>query len=429
MKTLIVCPAILLGSMMIFTTLSGCDQSATNNQTTESTAVEKIADEQQVEVTSGELWLRDIFSQCKSGNGYCVPDHERIFTKRYNEFWEESYGIYEFPDFETEDELAAAETTYKNKWKDIYPLDKEIWTPFGMGNGMDVGDTLENVTISHISDRQYSVIVEYTDGNVFSNKVLLTPSGNAFLIDFIDTKLKEEKVVPVDFSDPGIDPILPIFMNNAANTHLYAQASTNSNIVSTLPDEDFFLLIGLTAIRDKENRTWYKCYYPKEQVQGWTRQASHWDVNEDKKLLPLLQNLTLANLQLGANPDDAKRLLGKPLSEIAETGALETSGFIDEDDIVTTTTLEYDGIKLTYQDDRMIQADISKLGQSFGWITIGDKKWNKDFIMKKFKLTDDDYYDDKQGIKVITISKDILSLSVYLDKNEVVKKIKWYYGS
>lgn len=426
MKKIIIFPAALLSSLIAVTVLTGCDQSSAN-EVSKPAVVKEAIDKQQVSV--GEKWLQSIFSQCKSGHGYCLPDDEKIFTKRYKEFYQEQLEIFEYPDFATEDELIAAKQAYKNKWKDIYPLDKEVWPPFGQGNGMMAGDTLENVSISRTADLQYNVLVEYNHGDIFSSNLLLIPANGTFLIDFIDTTLKEEKAVQVKFSDPGIDKILPIFMKNKANTRLYDDASVESGVVATLPDKDNFLLIGVTAIKDKANKVWYKTYYPKEQIQGWTRQVSHWDFSEDEKHLPLLQNLTLANLQLGANPRDAKRLLGKPKSETSETGPLETSGYIDEDDIVTMTTLAYDGIQLIYQDDLMIHAEVSKPGKSFGWITIGDKRWNKDSIMQMFKLTDEDFYDNNQGVKVFTIYKDILSLSIYLDANDVVKKITWHYGS
>ena len=426
MKKTITFPVALLSSIIAVTVLTGCDQSSAN-EVSKPAVVKEAIDKQQVSV--GEKWLQSIFSQCKSGHGYCLPDDEKIFTKRYKEFYQEQLEIFEYPDFATEDELIAAKQAYKNKWKDIYPLDKEVWTPFGQGNGMMAGDTLENVSISRTADLQYNVLVEYNHGDIFSSNLLLIPSNGTFLIDFIDTTLKEEKAVQVKFSDPGIDKILPVFMKNQANTTLYDDASVDSGIVATLPDEDYFLLIGVTAIKDKANKVWYKTYYPKEQIQGWTRQVSHWDFSEDEKHLPLLQNLTLANLQLGASPLDAKRLLGKPRSETSETGPLETSGYIDEDYIVTTTELTYDGIQLIYQDEMMIHAEISKPGKSFGWITIGDKKWNKDSVMKTFKLTDEEFYDNNEGVKVLTIYRDILSLSIYLDANDLVKKIIWNYGS
>ena len=426
MKKTITFPVALLSSIIAVTVLTGCDQSSAN-EVSKPAVVKEAIDKQQVSV--GEKWLQSIFSQCKSGHGYCLPDDEKIFTKRYKEFYQEQLEIFEYPDFATEDELIAAKQAYKNKWKDIYPLDKEVWTPFGQGNGMMAGDTLENVSISRTADLQYNVLVEYNHGDIFSSNLLLIPSNGTFLIDFIDTTLKEKKDVQVKFSDPGIDKILPVFMKNQANTTLYDDASVDSGIVATLPDEDNFLLIGVTAIKDKANKVWYKTYYPKEQIQGWTRQVSHWDFSEDEKHLPLLQNLTLANLQLGASPLDAKRLLGKPRSETSETGPLETSGYIDEDYIVTTTELTYDGIQLIYQDEMMIHAEISKPGKSFGWITIGDKKWNKDSVMKTFKLTDEEFYDNNEGVKVLTIYRDILSLSIYLDANDLVKKIIWNYGS
>ncbi|NLC26450.1 MAG: hypothetical protein GX777_07510 [Fastidiosipila sp.] len=427
MKKTTTFPAALLSLIMVFAVLTGCDQSSANTEVSKPAVVKKTTDTQQV--SAGEAWLQSIFSQCKSGHGYCLPDSDKIFTKRYMAFYQEQLQIFEYPDFTTEDELLAAKKAYKNKWENIYPLGQDVWTPFGQGNGMMAGDTLENVSITRLSDLQYKVLVEYRDGEVSSNDLLLIPSGGAFLIDFIETSFKEQQAMQVKFSDPGIDKMLPLFMKNKANTTLYDDASIESGIVATVPDQEHFLLICLTAVKDKKNRTWYKCYYPKEQVQGWTTQVSHWGFNDDERHLPLLQNLTLANLQLGANPLDAQRLLGQPKYQSSETGPLQTSGYIDDDYSVTTTTMIYDGIELVYQDYMLIHAEINKPGKSFGWITIGDKKWNKDSIMKKFKLTDEDFYDNNQGVKVLTVSRDILFLSIFLDADDLVKTITWHYGS
>ena len=89
----------------------------------------------------------------------------------------------------------------------------------------------------------------------------------------------------------------------------------------------------------------------------------------------------------------------------------------------------YDGMEFVYQDYMLIHAEINKPGKSYGWITNGDKKWNKDSIMKKFKLTDEDFYDNNQGVKVLTVSRDILFLSIFLDADDLVKTITWHYGS
>ena len=239
---------------------------------------------------------------------------------------------------------------------------------------------------------------------------------------------KEQKALQVDFSDPGIDKILPIVMINEENTILYAEASTNSQIVFTLPEYNNNALIGLTAVKDAENNVWYKCYYPREQIEGWTRQVSHRDYNEGEIRLPLLQNITLAELQLGANPREAERLLGKPESEHSETGPLEVSGSIDEDYIVTTTTMEYDGIQLIYEDDYMMHANITKPGKNFGWITVGDKKCNKDFLIEKFKLTQDDFYTNEEGDAFVHLNWEVLLITVTFDENNLVKTISYYCG-
>lgn len=377
---------------------------------------------------AGEKWLKSIF-ECQNGNGYCLPEDSKVFTERYLEFHSESIGIFEYPDFETDEELIAAENAFKNKWKDIYAVDKYIWSPFGYGNGMEAGDRLENVTITHISDLKYSVLVEYRNGMIFSNELLLIPSGEAFLIDYIATDFKEQKAMQLDLSNPGVDKILPIFMSNEPNTILYDEASTDSQILFSLEEGDNRSLIGLTAVKDAENRIWYKCYYPIVQSTGWTYQVSHWDTSEGEKLLPFLQNMTLANLQLGANPHEAERLLGKPQSESSETGPMEVSGYIDEDNIVTTTTMDYDGIHLVYEDNRMIQASITKPGKSFGWIICGDKACDKNFLIKKFKLTPDDFHINAEGVQIVYIQWPINVVTVYFDENELVKTIEFYVGS
>ena len=142
--------------------------------------------------------------------------------------------------------------------------------------------------------------------------------------------------------------------------------------------------------------------------------------------LPFLQNLALAKFQLGANPDDAKRLLGKPQSENTETEPLEVSGYIDEDYIVTTTTMEYDGIQLTYQDDRMTHAYITKPGKGFGWIICEDKNCDKDFLIEKFDSLKTIYLKIKTVIKLI--SMEILNIEVNFDENDLVKTIEFNSG-
>ena len=285
---------------------------------------------------SGEKWLLSIF-QCDIGDGYCLPDDKEVFTERYQEFYHESLDIFEYPYFETENEQIAAIETFSKKWKGIYPLNGSVWAPFGQGNG----DKLENVIITHLSDLKFTALIDYGEENVFFNTLLLIPSGDAFLIDYIET-------------------------------------------------EEIYLQQG--------------------------------DIS-----LPFLQNLALAKLQLGTNPDDAKRLLGKPQSENSETGPLEVSGYIDEDYIVTTTTMEYDGIQLVYEDDSLIHASISKLGKSFGWIICKDKNCDKDFLIKKFELTKYDLFENEDGNKAF-ISMEILYIEVNFDENDLVKTIEFNSG-
>ena len=171
---------------MVLALVSGCDQNSAHQNDSQSIVLQERVSEQQV--SSGARWLNSIF-QCKSSNGYCLPDQNMLFAERYLEFHQETLKLFEYPDFETKDERVAAEKVYKNKWGNIYPLGQEVLTPFGMGNGMQVGDRLANVAISHIVDFEYSVLVDYGENIVFSNKVRLIPADNTFFIDYIETTL------------------------------------------------------------------------------------------------------------------------------------------------------------------------------------------------------------------------------------------------
>ena len=331
--------ATLLCSFLVATLSTSCNQSSGNQQENTTVSLMEGLDTQQI--ASGETWLNGIF-QCPDGKGYCFPDEEKVLTEQYYQFFIESVAMFEYPDFETEEERVNAEKVYNNKWENTYPLGNEVWAPFGRGNGIGAGDKLQNVTITHLSDLKFTALIDYGEGNVFFNALLLVPSGNAFLIDYIETM--------------------------------------------------------------------------------------EIDIQEGEMNLPFLQNLTLAKFQLGANPTDAKRLLGKPNSESAKTGPLEVSGYIDEDYIVTTTTMEYEGIKLLYDDQRMIHATVDKPGKQFGWIICGDKNCDKDFLMQKFRLTEEDVYDNDEGDKTLVMNWEIFSLVVLLDADNLVKTIEFNAG-
>jgi len=315
-------------------------QTPSNKEGKSSDSVKESIDVQQT--LSGEKWLRSIF-QNPNDNEYIFPDEEKVFTKRYLEFYNHELAMFEYPDFETEQDQMNAENEYKNKWKAIYPLGNEVWAPFGRGNGIEAGTKLENVTITHLFGSYYSALINYDAENAFFNALILVPSGDVFLIDYIETM--------------------------------------------------------------------------EINVQGGA-------IN-----LPFLQNITLAKLQLGANPDDAKRLLGKPQSESTENGPLEVSGYIDEDYSVTTTTMEFEGIKLIFDEERMIHATVNKTGRQFGWIICGDKNCDTDFLMKKFNLTEDNIYESDNGDKTVVMNWEIFSLVVLLDANGLVKTINFNAGS
>ena len=330
--------ATLLFSILVVALSTSCNPTSRNQEDNTSGSLMEKTDAQQI--ASGDTWLKSIF-QCSDEIGICLPDEKKVFTERYLEFYHEKLKIYEYPEFETQEEQIAAEKVFKNKWKAIYPLGNEVWAPFGRGNGLEAGDKLENVTITHLSGLKSTVLIDYGEENVSLNALILVPSGDAFLIDYTET-------VEIDLQEGGVN-------------------------------------------------------------------------------LPFLQNLTLAKLQLGANPDDAKRLLGKPQSELTETGPLEASGYIDEDYIVATTTMEYDGIQLIYEDDRMVHANITKPGKNFGWIICEDENCDKAFLIEKFKLTQDDLFENEDGNKAF-ISMEILYIEVNLDENDLDKTIEFNTG-
>ena len=148
---------------------------------------------------------------------------------------------------------------------------------------------------------------------------------------------------------------------------------------------------------------------------------------EDEQQILFSQNFSLANFQLGANPLDAYRLMGKPLSEEAEEKTMEVSGFVDEDYIVNTTTMDYYGIRLVYEDNQMIHAFIDKPGERFGWIICEDKRCDKTYLMDKFKLTPNYIFENDEGGETI-IMGGYMSLQITLDENELVKTIEFNTG-
>lgn len=90
MKKIITFLAALLSSIIAVTVLTSCDQS-TANEVSKHAVVKDTTDKQQV--SRSEAWLKNIFSQCKSGHGFCLPDDEKIFTKRYMEFYQEQLQV------------------------------------------------------------------------------------------------------------------------------------------------------------------------------------------------------------------------------------------------------------------------------------------------------------------------------------------------
>ena len=89
--------------------------------------------------------------------------------------------------------------------------------------------------------------------------------------------------------------------------------------------------------------------------------------------------------------------------------------------------MDYEGIQLIYEEDYMIHAKITKAGKSFGWITVADKECDKDFLIKRFKLTNDDLFENEDGNKAF-ISMGILYIEVNFDEDELVKTIELNSG-
>lgn len=171
-------------------TLASCNGSQTNKEANkEKQSAESSNTEQSA--AKGEQWLKLIFSCTEDENAFCFPDEESICSERYYTYYSEYMEIFEYPDFETEAEQAAAEKQFNEKWKDIYPVGEELWSPFGRGNGVELGQRLKNVSIAHNKDLKYTVTVDYGDGLVFKNEVTLVPYDDVFQIDYIKTELVE----------------------------------------------------------------------------------------------------------------------------------------------------------------------------------------------------------------------------------------------
>ena len=184
MSKKIITTTILLCTILLFALSASCNQSADKKKGNTSNSFVQEINEQQI--ISGEEWLRSIFL-CDNGKGYCFPDEEKVTTKRYYQYFIETIGIYEYPMFETEDERIVAEKAYKDRWKDIYPLDEEMSYPFGRGNGTEAGQKLENVIITPKSPTNFTVLIDFGDEIKVITDVMLKPIGNSYLVDYMKT--------------------------------------------------------------------------------------------------------------------------------------------------------------------------------------------------------------------------------------------------
>lgn len=163
-----------------------------NSSETDSTEVDStqlvLADE--MDSDAGLEWLKGIF-KCDNSSGFCLPDEEKVTTKRFWEFVVASNEINANPYGWEDEELQDAERKYQEEWEEVYPLyQEEIW-PFGRGNG-GVPD-LENVEVSSLGNQQYQVDIQYHESYSTKNKVTLIPVKDGFLIDYIQTETDLEK--------------------------------------------------------------------------------------------------------------------------------------------------------------------------------------------------------------------------------------------
>ena len=188
MKKKILTATSLLCFILMLILSTGCNQNSYKTEGNKSDSLKEAVNDQPN--SSGEKWLKSIF-QCNNGSDYCFPNEEKVCTKRYYEYFVESLGIYEYPDFETDNEQVAAEKAFKNKWKDIYPQDAAILSPFGRGNGVETGMELKNVNIIFHSDYKYTVVIDYSDGIKTTSEVTLIANGNSFLIDYMKSEYIE----------------------------------------------------------------------------------------------------------------------------------------------------------------------------------------------------------------------------------------------
>lgn len=140
----------------------------------------------QVTVDKGEEWLRNIFKTKTSDKFF--PSYnveEKLCTKRYQAFITESAELYG-PSNLTDAEFPVAEKKYKEKWAAIYPIEeREMWL-FGRGND-DMAE-LKQLKISKIKDSQYRVFIDYGDGTITDNEVLLVLENAEYKIDYCKTK-------------------------------------------------------------------------------------------------------------------------------------------------------------------------------------------------------------------------------------------------
>lgn len=135
-------------------------------------------------VSEAELWLRGIF-KCENSKGFCLPDEEKVCTKRFYEFLGDSEEIYGASNL-TDEERVQEEKNYLKKYENIYPPNREANWLFGRGNGGE--EHLENVEITPISDLKFKVFVDFGEGIKTQSETQLVKIQDSYKIDFCKTE-------------------------------------------------------------------------------------------------------------------------------------------------------------------------------------------------------------------------------------------------
>lgn len=240
--------------------------------------------------------------------------------------------------------------------------------------------------------------------------------------------------------DVGDDDRLPNFVFYVSNAVLYEKPSSTSEQIAVLPENktDDQTILAVSAKKDGQNVLWYKCYYAKKNITGWTNQVNFnqyydtaFDKDEADRDVAFHQVLAQAYLDVGSSAGEAVRLLGKPISEQSRKVGEEAATYVDGEFIDTETSLDFDGISLVYAGTLLQSAFVDKPGVSFGGIICNDKKCDKEFVLKKFRLGKEyvEKVTDKQskfyGMEYIYTSYGIKNFTIWINSQNLVEAVQY----